>query len=34
MNTAVGGNLPAAPTAETKFPQHFDVDYVRVYQRT
>jgi beta-glucanase (GH16 family) len=34
MNTAVGGNLPGAPTAETKFPQHFDVDYVRVYQRT
>ena len=34
MNTAVGGSLPGTPTPETKFPQHFDVDFVRVYQRT
>ena len=34
MNTAVGGTLPGSPTAETKFPQHFNVDFVRVYQRT
>lgn len=33
MNTAVGGTLPGSPTAETEFPQHFDVDFVRVYQR-
>ena len=33
MNTAVGGTLPGSPIAETKFPQHFDIDFVRVYQR-
>ena len=33
MNTAVGGTLPGSPTAETRFPQHFDVDFIRVYQR-
>jgi beta-glucanase (GH16 family) len=34
MNTAVGGNLPGTPTAETRFPQHFDVDFARIYQRS
>lgn len=33
INTAVGGDWPGAPTAETSFPQHFDVDSVRIYQR-
>jgi beta-glucanase (GH16 family) len=33
MNTAVGGNLPGNPTAKTQFPQQFEIDYVRVYQR-
>jgi len=34
INTAVGGDWPGPPAEETVFPQHFDVDYVRVYQRT
>jgi beta-glucanase (GH16 family) len=33
MNTAVGGDWPGAPDEGTAFPQHFDVDWVRVYQR-
>lgn len=33
VNTAVGGDWPGAPDATTPFPQHFDVDFVRVYQR-
>ena len=32
LNLAVGGNWPGDPTAETKFPQTMQVDYVRVYQ--
>jgi beta-glucanase (GH16 family) len=33
LNTAVGGDWPGPPSADTVFPQHFDVDFVRVYQR-
>ncbi len=33
VNTAVGGTWPGSPDEATPFPQHFDVDYVRVYQR-
>jgi beta-glucanase (GH16 family) len=33
LNTAVGGDWPGAPADDTAFPQHFDVDFVRVYQR-
>jgi beta-glucanase (GH16 family) len=33
INTAVGGDWPGAPDDDTAFPQHFDVDFVRVYQR-
>jgi beta-glucanase (GH16 family) len=32
FNLAIGGNWPGAPTAETVFPAHIDIDYVRVYQ--
>lgn len=32
LNTAVGGNWPGSPDKTTKFPQYFEVDYVRVYQ--
>ena len=33
INTAVGGDWPGPPADATVFPQHFDVDFVRVYQR-
>jgi beta-glucanase (GH16 family) len=33
INTAVGGDWPGPPAAETPFPQHFDIASVRVYQR-
>ena len=33
LNTAVGGGWPGDPDETTVFPQHHDVDYVRVYQR-
>lgn len=33
LNTAVGGDWPGNPDATTTFPQSFDIDYVRVYQR-
>jgi beta-glucanase (GH16 family) len=33
LNTAVGGEWPGNPEESTKFPQHHDIDYVRVYQR-
>jgi beta-glucanase (GH16 family) len=32
LNTAVGGPWPGEPTAETKFPLHHLIDYVRVAQ--
>jgi beta-glucanase (GH16 family) len=34
LNTAVGGDWPGPPADDTAFPQHFDVDFVRVYQRS
>jgi beta-glucanase (GH16 family) len=33
INTAVGGDWPGFPDATTKFPQHHEIDYVRVYKR-
>jgi beta-glucanase (GH16 family) len=33
LNTAVGGNWPGAPDKTTKFPQSYDIDYVRVFDR-
>lgn len=32
FNVAVGGNWPGSPNADTQFPQHMVVDYVRVFQ--
>lgn len=32
FNVAVGGNWPGSPDANTSFPQHMIVDYVRVFQ--
>ncbi len=32
LNLAVGGNWPGAPDETTVFPQHYIIDYVRVYQ--
>lgn len=34
LNTAVGGWFDGDPDETTVFPQHFDIDYVRVYQRS
>lgn len=33
LNLAVGGNFDGDPDASTMFPQHMDVDYVRVWRR-
>ncbi len=33
LNLAVGGRAPGAPDATTPFPAHYDIDWVRVYQR-
>jgi beta-glucanase (GH16 family) len=33
LNTAVGGRFDGDPDGTTVFPQTFDVDYVRVYQK-
>lgn len=33
LNTAVGGDWPGSPDETTIFPQYFEVDYVRVYQK-
>ena len=33
LNTAIGGNWAGPPSAGTPFPQRFEIDYVRVYQR-
>lgn len=33
MNLAVGHDWPGAPNAQTPFPNDFQIDYVRVYQR-
>lgn len=32
FNIAVGGNWPGSPNADTSFPQHMIVDYIRVFQ--
>ncbi|MEM9525085.1 MAG: glycoside hydrolase family 16 protein [Bacteroidota bacterium] len=32
VNCAVGGNWPGNPDSTTVFPQHFYVDYIRVFQ--
>ena len=34
LNLAVGGNYPGNPDWTTPFPAQFDVDYVRVWQRS
>ncbi|MCG8605155.1 family 16 glycosylhydrolase, partial [bacterium] len=34
INLAVGGNWPGSPDTSTTFPQTFEVDYVRVYQKS
>ena len=34
LNTAVGGPWPGEPTAQTKFPLHHTIDYVRISQPT
>ena len=33
LNLAVGGRAPGSPDATTPFPSHYDIDWVRVYQR-
>lgn len=33
LNTAIGGTWPGNPDSTTVFPQYFDIDYIRVYQR-
>ena len=33
LNLAVGGDWPKSPDANTVFPQSYDIDYVRVYQK-
>ena len=33
MNTAVGGDWPGPPDESTPFPQRFEIDRVRVYER-
>jgi MYXO-CTERM domain-containing protein len=32
-NLAVGGGWPGAPDGSTVFPGHYDIDYIRAYQR-
>lgn len=33
VNTAIGGNWPGSPDQTTTFPQYFEIDYIRVYQK-
>ncbi len=33
LNLAVGGDWPGSPDASTVFPNYFDVDYVRIWQK-
>ncbi len=33
LNLAVGGRAPGSPDATTPFPSHYEIDWVRVYQR-
>ncbi len=32
LNTAVGGTWPGNPDSTTRFPQYYNIDWVRVYQ--
>jgi beta-glucanase (GH16 family) len=34
LNLAVGGNWPGNPNSSTSFPQVFEIDYIRVYDKT
>jgi len=34
MNFAIGGNFPGNPDATSTFPQKYEIDFVRVYQKT
>jgi beta-glucanase (GH16 family) len=34
LNMAVGGNWPGSPNSSTPFPQTFEIDYLRVYDKT
>lgn len=33
-NLAIGGSWPGAPDGTTEFPAYYDVDYVRIYERS
>jgi beta-glucanase (GH16 family) len=33
LNLAVGGDTAGSPNASTSFPQSFDIDYLRVWQK-
>ena len=33
LNFAIGGNFPGNPDASSTFPQRYEVDFIRVYQR-
>jgi beta-glucanase (GH16 family) len=33
LNTAIGGDFAGSPVKSTPLPQHYDIDYVRVWQR-
>jgi beta-glucanase (GH16 family) len=33
LNLAIGGNWPGDPNSETKFPNSFDIDYVKIYEQ-
>ncbi|EEG77901.1 polysaccharide deacetylase family protein [Dethiobacter alkaliphilus] len=33
MNTAIGGDWPGSPDNTTRFPQYFDIDYVRIWKK-
>lgn len=33
LNTAVGGDWPGSPDSSTVFPQYFEIDYVKVWQK-
>lgn len=34
VNTAIGGNWPGSPNEMTPFPQHFEVEYIRVFKKS
>jgi beta-glucanase (GH16 family) len=34
LNLQVGGSWPGSPDVTTPFPSDFEIDYVRIYQRT